>query len=179
MKKAFIIHGIEGHSKENWFPWLKQELEKEGYEVIVPDFPNSGNPKLNEWINHFSKYKLDANSIIISHSLGVPFTLTLLEKHKAKTTFLVAGFTGALNNDFDARMNTIAQRKFNWEKINQNCKSFYLFYSDNDPYVPIEKAEELAKKLGIDPILIKNAGHFNESAGYTKFPILLEKILSF
>jgi len=31
MKKVnvFIIHGADGHPKENWFPWLKSELGKQ------------------------------------------------------------------------------------------------------------------------------------------------------
>ncbi len=53
-----------------------------------------------------------------------------------------------------------------------------MFHSDNDPYVPLEKAKELAKKLGVELIMVKNAGHFNEKAGYTKFELLLEKIKS-
>ena len=51
-----------------------------------------------------------------------------------------------------------------------------MFRSDNDPYVPLEKAQELAKHLGVDVIIVKNAGHFNEKAGYTKFELLLENI---
>jgi predicted alpha/beta-fold hydrolase len=34
----FIFHGTEGHPKENWFPWLKSELEAKDYNVIVPQF---------------------------------------------------------------------------------------------------------------------------------------------
>jgi predicted alpha/beta hydrolase family esterase len=42
--------------------------------------------------------------------------------------------------------------------------------------VPLEKAKELAKNLDVNVILVKNAGHFNEKAGYTKFYLILEKI---
>ena len=51
-----------------------------------------------------------------------------------------------------------------------------MFHSDNDPYVPLEKAKNLAKNLDADLTIVKNAGHFNEKAGYTKFELLLDKI---
>ncbi|GAG44616.1 unnamed protein product, partial [marine sediment metagenome] len=33
---TLIIHGTYGHPKENWFPWLKEELEILGEKVYVP-----------------------------------------------------------------------------------------------------------------------------------------------
>ena len=51
-----------------------------------------------------------------------------------------------------------------------------VFQSDNDPYVPLEKTKQLAKSLDVELKIIKNAGHFNEKAGYIKFPELLEDI---
>jgi predicted alpha/beta hydrolase family esterase len=42
--------------------------------------------------------------------------------------------------------------------------------------VPLEKAKEIAEKLKIKIIIIKNAGHFNKDSGYTRFPELLNKI---
>ena len=41
MTKVFLIHGSHGSPEENWFPWLKQELEKAGLEVIVPELLDS------------------------------------------------------------------------------------------------------------------------------------------
>ena len=40
MKTAIIIHGTEGYPEENWFPWLKSELEIIGYQTFVPQFPS-------------------------------------------------------------------------------------------------------------------------------------------
>ena len=37
-------------------------------------------------------------------------------------------------------------------------------------------AQELADNLGVKPIIIREAGHFNKDAGYTKFEKLLEDI---
>ena len=35
MKNYFIIHGTYGHNKENWFPWLENELTKQGFEILI------------------------------------------------------------------------------------------------------------------------------------------------
>ena len=75
MSTIFIIHGYSGYSPENWFPWLETELTQLGHEVIIPNFPNPDNPKLGEWLEHFSQYSLDENTIAIGHSLGCAFIL--------------------------------------------------------------------------------------------------------
>ena len=81
-----------------------------------------------------------------------------------------------LHNEFDKVSSTFTDKPFNWEKIRNNCKKFYVFHSDNDPYVPLRYGEEIAQKLGVELVLVKGAGHINEKAGYTKFNLLLEKI---
>lgn len=175
----FIIHGVGGYPEENWFPWLKKELEKDGHKVIIPQFPTPKNQTLDNWMKVFEKYKIEKDAIVIGHSLGVPFLLNVLEKQPVKAAFLVAGFTGKTGNQFDESMATFAQREFDWKKIQQNCPKFRIFHSDNDPYVPLSKAEELADNLDTGVILIKKAGHFNKAAGYSKFPRLLQEIKPF
>jgi len=177
----FIIHGTFGSPSENWFPWLEEELEKEGHEVFVPRFPTPEGQNLENWLKVFEEYeqRLDSDSVLVGHSLGPAFILNVLERIKkpVKAALFVAGFTGSLGNPkYDGLNNTFAAKEFNWEKIKKNCGSFFVFHSDNDPYVPLEKAKKLAQKLGIEPIVVKDAGHFNESADYTEFPLLLEKI---
>ena len=49
-------------------------------------------------------------------------------------------------------------------------------HSDNDPYVSLEKAMQLALNLGVEVTLIRKAGHFNERSGYLKFPKLLAMV---
>ncbi|HII29977.1 hypothetical protein COT48_02585 [Candidatus Woesearchaeota archaeon CG08_land_8_20_14_0_20_47_9] len=94
-----------------------------------------------------------------------------------KAAFLVSGFTGLLNNPiFDTINKTFVDKPFNWQRIRQGCKKFYVFHSDNDPYVPLSKAKDLAANLGTKVILIKNGGHLNEKAGYTRFELLLERV---
>lgn len=201
--KAFIIHGTGGHPDENWIPWLRTELNNIGCEVIVPKFPTPIGQSLDNWLEVFEEYKndLDNETIIIGHSVGVAFILNILERHELnhelkntaqenkksrqnkqmnkqlKAAFLVSGFTGTLNNPtFDLVVSSFSDRNFNWKKIRNNCAKFHVFHSDNDPFVNIRKAHELAERLETTPIIIKGGGHFTIVRGYIKFPQLLEKI---
>ena len=103
------------------------------------------------------------------------FVLNILERNLVHASFLVSGFATLPENRFKDSMNTFV-KDFDLEQIRQQCSKFIVFHSDNDPYVPIEKAEELKERLGAELIIIKNAAHFNEEAGYKEFEELLEKI---
>jgi len=181
MTVVFIVHGTGGHPERNWFPWLKAELEKLGCEVFVPRFPTPENQSLKSWMSIFENYEkhLDENSIVVGHSLGPAFLLSVIEKlgHPIKAAFFVAGFLGLLNNPkFDNLNKNFTERHFDWTKIKKNCKKFYLINSDDDPYVPLEKGKELAKYLNGNLTVLNNAGHINQEFGYTKFELLLEMI---
>ena len=179
--KVFLIHGAYGHPEENWFPWLKQKLEEAGWDVFVPTFPTPENQNLENWQKAFKKYlpEVDEQSIFIGHSLGPAFILSIVEDLEIEipACFFVSGFTGNLNNlEFDTINHSIADKNFNWENIKDHCKRFTLYHSDNDPYVPLAKAEALSEKLNATLHIIPNAGHFNVDSGYTEFPEILENI---
>ncbi|MBN1502756.1 serine hydrolase family protein [Candidatus Woesearchaeota archaeon] len=179
--KVFIIHGAYGSPQENWIPWLKFELKKIKSEVIIPAFPTPEGQSLKNWMSVFERYleELDEDTILIGHSIGATFVLRVLEKIKKqiKASFLVAGVLSYLNiEEFDNINRTFIEKEFNTKKIRQNCKKFYIINSDNDPYIPLDKAERLAQELNTKVIIVKNAGHFNIKAGYAKFEFLLEKI---
>jgi uncharacterized protein len=181
MPNIIIIHGTGGSPEGNWFPWLKSELEKLNYKVFAPEFPTSKNQSLENWFDVFKDCEqyLNKDTIIIGHSLGVAFILSILEKtnHQIKSAFFVSGFLGLLNNpEFDELNKTFTAKSFDWDKIKKNCKEFHIINSNNDPYVPTEKGEELAEKLNVKLTIIKNAGHINSESGYNKFEFLLEKI---
>ncbi|MBD3204544.1 hypothetical protein GF327_09715 [Candidatus Woesearchaeota archaeon] len=183
MKKTnvFIIHGTESSPEENWFPWLKKELEVLNYQVFVPEFPTPKDQSLKNWMEVFKNYKqfLNRDTVFIGHSLGPGFILNLLEiiDVQIKASYFVSGFTGTLGNEhFDNLNRSFTNKKFDWKKIKANCKKFFVINSDDDPYVPIKKGRELAEKLDTDLIILKNAGHINADSGFNKFVFLLDKI---
>ena len=123
--------------------------------------------------------KINTESIFVGHSLAPAFILNLLERVEVKisTCFFVAPFVQLLDNpDFDGINKTFLKEDFDWGKIKNNCGKFFVYYSDNDPYVAEKFSIFVAEKTGAERVMVPNAGHFNAKAGYTKFPELLEKI---
>ena len=183
MRTALIIHGAYGTPNENWFPWLKQELETRGYQVIIHQFPTPDNQRLPAWLAVAKTYfnQLNANSIVIGHSIGATFILRLLEQLNQPVAIaaLVAGFISDLpDSNLNQINHTFYDQPFHWDKIISNAHHFLLYQSPNDPFVPMKHGEELADHLQQYIISIPNAGHFNKASGYHQFPQLLQDLLS-
>ncbi|HQT44732.1 MAG TPA: alpha/beta hydrolase, partial [Candidatus Micrarchaeota archaeon] len=147
----------------------------------VPKFPTPEGQDIENWQKVFKKYegKLGTGTILIGHSVGAAFALSVIEnmQAQAKAAYLVSGFRGNLGNPkFDDLNRSFTQKAFNWQKIRANCKEFHVIASDNDPYVPLEKAQDLADNLDAKMEIVKGAGHFNALARYDRFEYLLEKI---
>ncbi|MEM2138458.1 MAG: alpha/beta hydrolase [Candidatus Anstonellaceae archaeon] len=180
MPTAFIFHGTAGYPEENWFPWLKHELDKLGFSVIVPQFPTPENQTLENWFKVFERHKREYSpeTILVGHSLGGAFLLRVLEKGsiRIRAAFLVAAPIGVLPiKNYDGDRLFLA-KPFDWEKINRSAGKFIVFHSDNDPYVSLGNGKELAKRLGTTLAVVPGAGHFNTASGYKEFPLLLEKM---
>lgn len=180
MPSAFIFHGTAGYPEENWFPWLKNELEKFGYATVVPQFPTPVGQTLENWFKAFSKHErsYSPDSILVGHSLGGAFLLRVLEKYdvKIKAAFLVAAPIGILPIKNYNSDKLFIGKPFDWGKIKSRASKFFVFHSGNDPYVSLGNGQELSKRLGMQLTFVPKAGHFNSASGYTAFPLLLEKI---
>lgn len=177
---AFIFHGTGGFPEENWFPWMKTELEKMGCKTIVPQFPTPENQSPETWMEVLNQYKdqIDENTIMIGHSLGGLFLVNVLgqlEKPIKAAVFVATpiGIQPVVNWAGDAPFLT---KPFDWDKIRKNAGKFYVYHSDNDPYVGLENGKQLAKNLGVELTFVPGAGHFNKKAGYLKFEELFDKL---
>lgn len=185
MPNALILHGTGGYPTENWFDWLRQELEKLNFSVAVPQLPNCDRPNIkiyNKFLLEEKDYQFDETSILIGHSSGAVAILGLLqalpESVVVDTCYLVGAFKDNLGWD---SLNALFEEPFDFAKIKTKAKHFVLIHSDNDPYCPLEHAKFLAKEL--DGELIVKDGQKYFSVGtfgeeYRKFPFLLELIKS-
>lgn len=172
----YIFHGAYGSPNENWIPWLKQQLSSK-HTVHTPHFPTPHGQTLQNWKTEFGNQDV-RNALLIGHSIGATFILSMLEEQETAHAILVSGFTGALNNPAFDNLNSSFMHEFNWTTIQENCRDIVCIHGEHDPYVPMDKALSLAHNLNAPLITIPQGKHLNADAGYTTFPELLQEIHS-
>ncbi len=180
--RAVICHGTKGSPAGNWFPWLRDSLETRGLETYVPAFPTPENQSKQAWLAAFDATvpQMNSETILIGHSCGATFLLHVLGRLEIpvyKTLFIspVMDFIG--NAEYDALNQTFFPHKTDWEKVAAHAGTAHVLHGDNDPYVPVAQARNLAGKLKVPLELISGGGHLNSESGYTAFPRLLTHIV--
>ena len=179
--RAVIVHGSFGYPDENWFLWAAKELDSLGVRSVVPQFPTPKNQSLEVWLQVFHSMVGDVNqrTILIGHSLGVPFLLRVLENANitVRATILVGGFFEPVGSSlYDPLNASFIKHPFNWKKIRERAGIIKLYASDNDTIVPLERSQTLSMRLGTKLEMVPGAGHFNSKAGYTTFPQLIQDL---
>ena len=173
----FLIHGWDGNPQNHWFPWLRAELVARHFKVFGPQMPHAAHPKVSEWLGMLSEWvgKPDEETFFVGHSLGCIAIARHIASLSPKATIggavFVAGFSGNINIPEIAEFYTLP---FEPEKVRVRGGKFVAIFSDNDPYVPLDKALEFARDVGAKTILEKGRGHFEVRA----LPSVFEAVLS-
>lgn len=188
MNNYFIIHGSFSTPFSNWFGWLFNEIKNEyrgGVEpsIYCPQFPiGVGLQNYKNWETLLKYYAdlglINENTIIFAHSIAPIFVTKFLinNKIKVKRLVFVCGFNNYLgiNEEYDAVNNSMYCE--NMEDVKNYCKEIICFYTNNDPYVPLNKEKEFADAVATKKILIDGGGHLNAEKGYTQFKELKKYI---
>lgn len=178
MRNIFIIHGSYGNPEENWFPWLKEELEKRGFLVWCPD-PQADHPDIHryaEFIFRNKNWQFNKDSIIVGHSSGGVAALKLLQRFPSNVIIDRCITVGAFKDTHGwTDILGLFTEQFDFDSIRSHAKRFIVFHSDDDPWVPLEDGKFLSKALGAEFVFLKGQGHFNLEKGsqYKQFPELL------
>lgn len=190
MARVFIIHGWDGSPEANWLPWMKAELEKRKYEVATPAMPDTEHPNKEAWVKHLAEVvgEPDGETYLVGHSIGCKAILRYLEglpeDKKVAGVLLVAGWVSLTmwegrTEEETAIINSWMTPPFDFKKVKQQAKKFVAIFSDNDPFVPLEKnVDTYRDELGAKIIIERGAGHFTgEETGIMEFPIILSTFL--
>lgn len=174
---VLIVHGIGGCAGKHWQQWLHDELERQGCKVIMPSLPDADRPDRNVWMGKIRKLlENEKEVVLVGHSLGVVSLLDALEE----LPVTVAGFysVSGFASDYGAPLNSyfLKEKTVRFDCVLPKIRRSFVFYGDNDPYVPQDKLSELANILNAQKTVLANGGHLNTDAGFTKFHLLLSKI---
>lgn len=189
MDTALLLHGRGWNSDENWFPWLQKELNKRFLDIYTPNLPNTNNPILEEQIDYINVYASDFKDwwYIIAHSLWCQLTMKFIEENNIKNSIIIfvapsypwlAKKLGKkiLWNNYEI-LDKYFDIEIDFKKINTLNNKYYIFLSDNDPFINMENAKLYYKKLNnVEFKEFKNKWHFNQWAWILELKEIMELI---
>ncbi len=176
--KALILHGTDATPQANWFPWLKQKLQEQGYEVWVPLLPCNHTPNrkvYNDFI--FSSGWELRDNVVIGHSAGAVSVLNLLMDNRCppiQLGVMAGAWVQGAPKEFDEPGQfdyMFPPEGFDFETIKAKADKLVFVHGDDDPYCPLEQAQWLAGQLDADIHLIKGGQHLGSK--YKEIPELL------
>lgn len=180
MKRAVIVHCWSGNPEFAWYPWVKAELEKQGYIVQVPQMPGTDQPRLDTWLPYLQQLigQPDDELVLIGHSIGtvaiMRYLETLSEGEHIGKAILVAAFTDQLGfkeleNFFETRLDFATIKT-------KSVRGFTVIQSDNDPYMSAQYGNRLKQELGAKLIVKHNAGHMSGEDGCMELREVVEEV---
>jgi hypothetical protein len=188
-KRIIIVHGWDGHPDEGWFPWLRENLEAKGFEVLAPQLPNPMIPKIEKWVPALASAvgTPDADTYFVGHSLGcqtiVRYLDSLTEDIKIGGAVFVAGFLKRLTGiDLEPGSAELAapwlETPIDLEKVRSRLGKSIAIFSDNDPFVPMDNEDAFRDQLGAKIIVEHDCGHFSGALdGAFELPVALVAIM--
>lgn len=184
MKRAVILHGTNGNPDSIWLPWLKKQLEANGYSVFAPLLPENHTPNKEIYDKFLKESNWDfEDNILVGHSSGATTVLNLISSDwfpKIKAAVLVGVFLNEklLGEKIEwykkGQFDGLFTVKFDPSKLKQKCQHFYFIHGDNDPFCDIADAKELCSKVGGKFVEVPNGLHLSASSGRFELPEAIE-----
>ncbi len=123
---------------ENWFPFVRSELQKLGLEVIAENMPDPELARMQIWVLFIRKRINTGDSILIGHSSGAVAALRYLEQNVAKLVILIGVYYTDLG-DIQEKKSGHFEEPWKWSKIKEASEKFVIFASRDDPFIPISE----------------------------------------
>jgi len=166
IKNVIICHCYGCAPDSNWFPWLKNELEKEGVKVFVPDFGQVEVPDYDKWHKRLCDALnglVPSETVLVGHSLGaalIPRYLSSYDGEPFAATFLVAA---PFDNVGWKVLEPFFERSGLQKSAGGKMGKLTLINSDDDPYVPLGHGEKYKELFGGEAIVEHAMEHIWQS----------------
>jgi predicted alpha/beta hydrolase family esterase len=172
--RVLILHGWGGSDAPHWQAELASEIAKDYGTVSFPLLDSCHFPSKNRWVQQVKKILLDFKpGTVVCHSLANNLWMWLCEEEdmiEINRLFMVS------IPSFKTKEQTI--KAFFPCPLPRNiyAKEIQILVSDNDPWVQLPEAKEIASHFNASLTILKNAGHINTDSGYGKWE-LIEKLV--
>jgi predicted alpha/beta hydrolase family esterase len=176
MKRVVLLHGNGGGTgSDQWFPYIKQGVEKLGVVCEAPDLPDAVAARREFWFPYFTDVlKLGPDDIVIGHSSGALAIMKYAEDHQLGASILVGTYHTDLGYE-DERDSGYFDTPWQWDEIKANQQWSAIFASTDDPYIPIEQPHFIRDQLDSEYFEFDNQAHFGGvTTPKLEFPELLD-----
>jgi len=164
--KTLILHGWGGSDAPHWQAELAATLAKDYGTVSFPLLDNCHFPSKNRWIKQTKEILKDFKpETVVCHSLANTLWFWLIQEEidEIKNLYMIS--PPSLNSEIET-LKTFFPAPMPKEL---KAKNIQMVVSDDDPYITIQEAQELAKHYNIPLKILANAGHINADSGYGKW----------
>jgi predicted alpha/beta hydrolase family esterase len=173
--KTLILHGWGGSDAPHWQAELASEIAKNYGTVAFPLLDNCHFPSKNRWIKQvktlLEEFKPDT---VVCHSLANTLWFWLAQENITPVQRLFMVSPPSLTTT-EATIKTFFPCP---QPQNVCAKKVHLIVSDNDPWIKLDEAEEIASAIGASYQVIKNGGHINAESGFGKWELIEDLVLS-
>lgn len=153
-----IVPGLNNSDEKHWQTFWEKSLQNTS-RVKQRDWDY---PQRDEWVQALGDtiQKLDKDTIIIAHSLGVATTVIYLTQNQGKIPLNLKGAFLVSPSDID---NIEVIKSFAPMPLEKLPIPACVVASENDPFVSMERAEFFASAWGIKLFNAGKLGHINSA----------------
>lgn len=162
--------------QDNWWPYVKSELEKRGCTVLAPQFPDAPLCREKYWMPFLKELGADEHTILIGHSTGAVAAMRFAENNKILGSVLIAGCETDLGVESE-RLSGYFDNPWKWNAIKENQRFIVQFASIDDPWIPITEARSIHKNLDTEYHEFPEQGHFGGDREKLEFPELIQAVM--
>ena len=180
---VFILHSLNGDTLKFWGQDVKEHLHLKSISVILPEFPiraESSYVMFDKILSHYLKSgELNANSIVIGHSIGNAYFLRFCREHHFIPKYFIAVAPGAVydysttRTDYVVKVKDQAYLREKDFEFGKKLNNVYLLYSDEDDGNK-EKFTRFEKDFNAKSMYLKGYNHFDGYHRIYRIPELLE-----
>ena len=176
MAKVLILHGWTNRRQPgHWQRHLANELRKQGHIVAYPQFPNTDQPKLDEWQELLAAEldilaEIDAGeTIVIGHSLGcinwIQGASTGLISKQVDRVLLVAPADPRVLGEVEGLKVDLSDPAVA-AATHASTASLTILASEKDKWTPRGIHATFGEPLGLAPLILEGAGHLSLDDGF-------------